>query len=314
MQNDRRIYVAVLMGGVSSEREVSLHSGKAVAQGLRKAGFDVYEALVDDRSLSSLEGFDIDVAYIALHGEFGEDGGVQVLLEDVGIPYTGSGPESSRDAMDKGITKAKFSEVGVPTPAYAVLEEAPNPRGADNLFARLGPRVVVKPVCQGSSIGVEIADRRDFPAAIDRALVHDGRVVVESFVAGRELTVGIVGDRTLPIVEMKPHREFFDYTAKYQQGQTDYIVNPALPDGVAARCAEAAMNAFTCLGCRDIGRVDIMLDASGEIFVLEVNTIPGATDTSLVPKAAAAAGMDFPTLCRRLVEMALERSTAIRPI
>jgi len=310
MEKDKRMYVAVLMGGVSSEREVSLHSGQGVADALRRIGFDVFEAAVDDASLACIEGLDLDAAFIALHGAFGEDGRVQALLEEAGIPYVGSGPEASRLALDKIATKRMFTQVGIPTPQYVSLDEEPDTGETFAIFAGLGPRVVIKPACQGSSIGVSIVDEQGFTEGVEKALKYDGRIVVERFIKGRELTVGILGDRALPIIELKPHREFFDYTAKYQYGETDYIINPELPKGVAVKAQQYALDAFHCLGCRDISRVDLMLSEKGELLVLEVNTIPGFTETSLVPKAAAAIGISFPSLCKKLVEFAVERAGA----
>jgi D-alanine-D-alanine ligase len=299
MRKETAITVAVLMGGVSS---------------VRKAGFKVIEAVVDTPDLAALEGKSVDAVFIALHGAFGEDGRLQKLLEDAGFAYTGCGPEASANAMDKIVSKRKFAEADVPTAPYAVLTSAPSAADAAAVFGRFGPRVVVKPAAQGSSIGVSIVERGGFAEAVKQALSFDGRAIIEPFIKGRELTVGILGDRALPIVELKPHRQFFDYTAKYQYGQTDYIVNPELPDDIAAEVSRAGLEAFRCLGCRDLGRVDVMVSERGDIFVLEVNTIPGFTETSLVPMAASAAGMDFAALCRRIVEMALRRSAAARAV
>lgn len=314
MEKDRRIYAAVMMGGVSTEREVSLHSGQGVAQALRAAGFDVFEAVVDDESLASIEGLEVDVAFVVLHGKFGEDGGIQRLLEKAGVPYVGSPPEASRDAMDKVATKRIFARSGVPAPAYVVLEDVPGTDGEDRIFAEFGEKVVVKPSAQGSSIGVSIVGREGLAPAVVESLRYDGRVIVEPYIKGRELTVGVIGDRALEIIELRPHRDFFDYVAKYQYGETDYIVRPNLPDALAGMVRQVALDAFKCLGCRDIARVDMMLSEDDEIFVLEANTLPGFTETSLVPMAAAAEGVDFPALCRELVEMALERAGVPRPI
>ena len=313
MTKDRRVSVAVMMGGISSEREVSLHSGQGIVSGLRQAGFDVFQAVVADESLASIRGQSFDVVFIALHGGFGEDGRLQALLEDARIAYVGSGPQASHDAMDKVVTKRKFIDAGVPTAPYVVLDAMPGPAAAADVFTRLGPRVVVKPAAQGSSIGVSIVEMDRFQPAVAEAISFDGRVIIEPFIKGRELTVGILGERALPVIELKPRREFFDYTAKYQSGQTDYVVNPDLPDDLRRRISAAALNAFLCLGCRDLARVDVMLDENGDFFVLEVNTIPGFTETSLVPKAAKAVGLDFPALCTRLVEMAMEGAAASRP-
>ena len=314
MKRDKRVTVAVLMGGTSSEREVSLHSGAGIVDALRKARFDVVPAVMDDLSLASIEGQGVDVAFIALHGGFGEDGRVQRLLEDAGIPYTGSGPEASHSALDKVIAKRKFVEAGIPVVRDRLLDSVPDRDSADRIVCELGGKVVVKPAAQGSSIGVSIVERGGFDAAVREALVFDGRVIVESFVKGRELTVGVLGREALPVIELRPHRQFFDYTAKYQYGQTEYIVDPDLPDDLKAGVSRAALAAFESLACRDLGRVDMMLAENDGFFVLEVNTIPGFTETSLVPMAAKAVGIDFPALCGRLVEMALERFGAARPV
>ena len=212
--------------------------------------------------------------------------------------------------MDKIITKHKFHAAGVPTAAFLVFDHAPDAAETDSVFDKLGPRVVVKPVAQGSSIGVSIVSRDAFADAAEDAIRFDGRIIIEPFIKGRELTVGVIGDEALPIIELKPHRDFFDYTAKYQYGETDYIVDPDLPAGVAENITKAALDAFHCLDCRDLARIDIMIDEAGDCFVLEANTIPGFTETSLVPMAAKAVGCDFPQLCRRLVEMALEHCAA----
>ncbi len=310
MTKDRRITVAVLMGGVSSEREVSLHSGQGVVNALRAAGFEVIPCVLDTADISCLDASGADVAFIALHGEFGEDGRIQALLEEAAIPYIGSGPRASADALDKLITKHKFLAAGVPTAPFLVFDHAPDAAETKSVFDKLGPRVVVKPVAQGSSIGVSIVSRDGFADAAEDAIRFDGRIIIEPFIKGREFTVGVIGDEALPIIELKPHRDFFDYTAKYQYGETDYIVNPDLPAGVAENITKAALDAFHCLACRDLARIDIMIDEAGDCFVLEANTIPGFTETSLVPMAAKAVGCDFPQLCRRLVEMALEHCTA----
>ncbi len=313
MSKDRRIRAAVLMGGVSSEREVSLHSGEGVAAALSAGGFDVSRAVFDDASLSSIDGIDIDVAFVALHGAFGEDGGVQALLEEAGVAYTGSGPQASRDAMDKVVTKEKFAEAGISTARYVVLTAVPKDVEGEEIFAKFGERVVVKPSEQGSSIGVSIVGSDGFEEACEEALSYDGRAIVEPYIRGRELTVGIVGEEALPVVELRPKGAFFDYRAKYEKGQTECVVGPELPEGVEEEVNRQALGAFGCLGCRDLGRVDMILGDDGRVYVLEVNTIPGFTETSLVPMAAAAAGKDFPRLCGDIVEMALERYSAARP-
>ena len=300
------------MGGVSSEREVSLHSGEGVANALRAAGFDVIDAIVDSRDLSCLEGVDVDVVFVALHGAFGEDGGVQRLLEESGLPYTGSDPEASRVAMDKVESKKRFIAAGLAIPEFETLDRIPDNAWTGALASRMGPTLVVKPSAQGSSIGVSIVEPDELGAAVAEALTFDGRAVVERYVRGREITVGIVGRRALPVIELRPHHKFFDYTAKYTKGETDYVIGPDLPGGVAAEAQRMALEAFDCLGCRDLARVDMIYGDDGTVYVLEVNTIPGFTETSLVPMAAAAEGRDFPALCGDIVRMALGRVSATR--
>lgn len=299
--------VAVLMGGVSSEREVSLHSGAGVAKALRSAGFEVVEAVVDEADLGCLDGVAADAVFVALHGAFGEDGQVQRLLEKAGLPYTGSGPEASLLAMDKVQSKERFAAAGLVTPEFLVAEAPAAGAQRAAVMERLGPVVVVKPAAQGSSIGVSIVEADGLAAALSEAVSFDGRAVVERYIPGREITVGIVGEEALGVIELRPHHKFFDYTAKYTKGETDYIIDPELPGGIAQEARAAALAAFRSLGCRDLARVDMIYGDDGRLYVLEVNTIPGFTETSLVPMAAAARGRDFPALCGDLVRMATER-------
>lgn len=304
----KKLNVAVLLGGPSAEREVSQRSGQAVAQALRDANANVTEIDVHGPDFALPP--DTDVAFIALHGTFGEDGTVQRILEQRGIAYTGSGPEASELAFDKLAAKAAFKRSRIPTPAYAVWEVG---KSVGEQIVFLGNPLVVKPVRQGSSVGVSIVnDSKSLEAACRQALEHDSQVLIEKFILGRELTVGIFDGRPLPVIEVRPKTTFFDYTAKYTAGQTEYIVPAELPQLDLARAQHLALNAHDCLGCRDLSRVDIMLSTKGEMFVLEVNTIPGFTETSLVPKAARAMGMEFKTLCVRLVEMALKRRAEIK--
>lgn len=299
------------MGGVSSEREVSLHSGQGVARALKRAGHEVVEVVLDEEALGGLREACVDVAFLALHGAFGEDGGIQALLEEAGIAYTGCGPEASRVAMDKVASKERFAAAGVATPDYVVIDAPGWEEKLDEISTLSPERLVVKPSAQGSSIGVSIVGCDGVGEAISQALSYDGRAIVERFISGRELTVGVVGRRALPVIELRPRTGFFDYDAKYTKGLTEYVVAPELPDGLTQRAREAALGAFECLGCRDLGRVDMMADEAGGVWVLEVNTIPGFTETSLVPMAAAAVGSDFPALCDQIVRMALRRFSAV---
>jgi D-alanine-D-alanine ligase len=299
------VKTAVLMGGVSSEREVSLRSGAAVAGGLRARGHTVHEAVVEDRTLASLGDVTPDVVFIALHGAFGEDGEVQGLLDARGLRYTGAGPEASRRALDKLLTKETFASAGVPTPPYVAFSR--EDADADALAATLGYPVVVKPANEGSSVGVAIArDREGLGGAIERALSFGPRGLAERHVAGKELHVGILGSEALPVVWVRPAREFYDYEAKYGQAGTVYVCPAPLDAAADAAVRDAAQRAFAALGCRHFGRVDILLASDGTPFVLEVNTIPGFTETSLLPKAAAAAGIPFPELCDTIARMARE--------
>lgn len=283
--------VAVLMGGPSAERGVSLESGQAVAAGLREAGYDVAESVVEGRRVDLPAG--VEAVFIAMHGEFGEDGGVQELLDARGIPYTGSGAAASRCAMDKVATKRLFEKHGVPTASYEVLR-ASQPR-------RLPLPVVVKPPRQGSSIGISVARTADeWTQALAEGFKYDSELLVEAFVEGRELTVGIVDGQVLPLVEIVPPGGQYTFEIKYN-GASRYLV-PAPVDGpAAAACRQAGLRTYEVLGCRGMGRVDVRLTADGQPFVLEMNTIPGFTRNSLLPKAAAAAGIGFAALCDRIL-------------
>lgn len=287
--------VGVLMGGPSAEREVSLRSGSAVAKGLRARGYDVVEIVLDSRTIEIPPG--IEAVFIALHGEFGEDGGVQAILRERGIPYTGAGPEASRNCFDKIATKRLLAEHGIPTPRYQVWR-----RGAPFAWR---PPFVVKPARQGSSIGVHLVFREaDVEPALEDALQYDEELLIEEFIAGAELTVGIVGRTALPVIEIRAPDGFYNYHAKYTKGVTQYLVPAPIADEAARTCREWALRTFDALGCRDLGRVDFRMDEAGRFFVLELNSIPGFTETSLLPKAAQAAGVDFSELCDRIMNMA----------
>jgi D-alanine-D-alanine ligase len=291
--------VAVLKGGPSSEREVSLRSGAAVAAGLRQYGFEVSELDVDTRSVELPAG--TEAVFIALHGEFGEDGQVQALLERRGIPYTGSGPAASKASFDKRLSKALFMRAGIPTAPYETL----GPAGRRTLPLP----VVVKPPCQGSTIGIaKVACEADWDRALAESLRYDGEVIVETFLPGRELTVGIVGDTVLPVIEILAPDGWYDFNAKYGKGQSRHLCPAPLDEPTARRARALALDVFRALGCRGLGRVDFRLAADGQLNVLELNNIPGFTETSLLPEAAQAAGIGFPDLCGRIMEMArLER-------
>jgi len=288
------------MGGTSDERPVSLKSGAAVANGWRAAGYDVAEAdVVSEERLPIPAG--TEAVFVALHGRFGEDGGAQALLRAMGMPYTGSGPESSRLAFDKTLARAALARAGVPIPEGLTLY-------ADPGACPIPLPAVVKPARQGSSIGCGVVETPGaWAAAYAQAAAHGGDVVVETFIPGRELTVGIVDGEPLPVVEIVAPGGRYDYTAKYTPGVTRYLVPAPLPSAVAAGVRACALDVFRALGASDFGRADFRLDPEGRWYALELNSIPGFTETSLLPKAAAAAGIAFPDLCDRILNLASVR-------
>jgi len=291
--------IAVLMGGLSAERDISLRTGGAVLRALQGCGLDVVAVDAGRDLPAQLAALDPAVAFIALHGRFGEDGTVQGLLEVMQIPYTGSGVLASSLAMNKLVTKQVLLHHGVATPAFAVY------RQGDDLTAffageRSYPQVV-KPAREGSTIGVSIArDAEGLHAGLEEALRHDELVLVEEFIAGAEVTVGILGDQPLPVIQVVPKGGFYDYQSKYTPGQTEYLLPAPLPAAIYGRLQESALAACRALGCRGAARADFMVRDS-QLFCLEVNTIPGMTETSLLPKAAAAAGIPFNQLVLRIL-------------
>ena len=304
-------HIGVLMGGCSCEREISLKSGKAVFDALKNYGCHVSALDIashrEDAVLSLLRSPKIDVAFIALHGEFGEDGGIQSLLEKANIPYTGSGVSASRLAINKVLTQNTFKQNGIPVPEFEVFSK--NSKINNAVFDRIKYfPVVVKPATQGSSIGITLVDnRKNLAAAIDKALEYDSEILIERYIEGKELTIGILGQTALPVVEIRPKNKFFDFTAKYQAGMTDYIIPAQISKEMTLKVQNAACEAHRVLGCRDFSRVDIVLDGEARFYVLEINTIPGFTATSLLPKAAKAAGIDFTELCLKLIALAYQR-------
>ncbi|HKQ37069.1 MAG TPA: D-alanine--D-alanine ligase [Verrucomicrobiae bacterium] len=294
--------ITVMLGGPSAEREVSLRSGAAVAKALRSLGHTVHE--LDPKTNDWRLPPGTQVVFLALHGTYGEDGTVQQRLEELGVPYTGCGPDASRIGFDKVLTKQRCLAANVPTAKFIVIDSpgAPWPRGWN-------PPVVLKPVCQGSSVGLEFVDRvADWPKALAEAMRHDSKVLVEERIHGREVTVGILGDKVLPLVEVRPKQGVLDYKNKYTPGATEYFCPAPLDEATTRKAQDAGLGAFRAIGGRDYARVDVMLRPSGDPVVLEVNSLPGMTETSLLPKAAAAAGFDYPTLCQRMVELAMSRS------
>jgi D-alanine-D-alanine ligase len=290
--------LAVLMGGPGSEREVSLRSGAAVAGALRGAGYRVSE--VDVKGPDFVLPGDTGLCVIMLHGTFGEDGQIQALLDVRGMAYTGEGADASRAAFDKVASKKLFDRAGVPTPRWEVISAGGSPS--------LSLPVVIKAPCEGSSVGVHLVRE---PAAVAAAVADcaamDREILVEELIEGRELTVGIVGDRAMAVVEIRPHEGFYDYQHKYTKGASDYFC-PAPLDGETTHLVqETALAAHRALGLEVYSRVDILLRADGSPFVLEANTIPGMTETSLLPKAAAEAGLNFTALCEEIARLSLQR-------
>ena len=304
------------MGGPSSEREISIKSGKAVCRALEAKQIDYvpiklmagpntngYKKSVSDM----INRMKIDVAFLALHGEFGEDGTVQELLEGMSMPYTGSSSRASKVAMNKITAKEVLKSNNVPIARHEILARGSFNKDLDvkAYFKLLGPNLVIKPSNGGSSIGLDIADNeKDLRAAIDDAFRYDDKLIIEEYISGREITVGIIEDRALPIVEIVPKRKFFDFTAKYEKGLTEYIVPAEIDEKTYKQCQEVGLRTHKVLLARSFSRVDIMLNKKIGPVVLELNTIPGLTETSLLPKAAKAVGIGFEDLCLKILESA----------
>jgi D-alanine-D-alanine ligase len=301
--------IAVLMGGPGSERNVSLATGRGVSKALRSLGIEVVEVDVRDEHLQVPN--DVDVAFNCIHGTFGEDGQIQKILEDRGLSYTGDGVEESQIAFDKILSKEKFLERGVVTPESEVVDAGQRPK--------MSVPLVVKPARQGSTVGIVIVkNENDLDGALKEAAKFDRKLLIEKFVSGRELTIGILGDQALPILEIIPKGGFYDFNTKYpflnpQAGASAEHVCPAKIDtGLTKKIQELALAAFRALGLVVYGRVDVLLSDQGEPFVLEVNTIPGMTEASLLPEGAAAAGISYPDLCLRIIELSRKREERAR--
>jgi D-alanine-D-alanine ligase len=299
--------MAVLMGGPGSERDVSLATARGVAKALRSLGADVVEVDVRDANFQFPD--DVELAFLTIHGTFGEDGQIQKILEDRGVAYTGDGVEESRLAFDKIRSKEKFRDHGVRTPEWEVIRAGANPA--------IPLPIVVKPPREGSTVGVVIVkNEAALESAIREAAKYDRELLIEKFVPGRELTIGILGDQALPVLEIIPKGGFYDFATKYpflnpQSGASAEHVCPAKIDNAKTKeIQDLALRAFRALGLRVYARIDIILPESGEPFVLEANTIPGMTEASLLPEAAAAAGISYVDLCRRIIELSRARMKA----
>ncbi len=293
--------IGVLMGGISAEREISLRTGEAIIKALRGRGYDVCPIDVSYDVAGRLISEQIRVAFIALHGRFGEDGTVQGMLEIMRIPYTGSGVLASALSMDKIMSKRVFATHGIPTPASNILQAT---EGANEALEKLDfpfP-IVVKPASEGSTLGVVIVHDKDgLVQAIEGAREYDHRLLLEEYIEGKEIPLSVLNGQPLPIIEIAPKSGFYDYHAKYTKGETEYILPSRIPSKTYEEAEQAGLEAYKALGCEGCARVDMMTGEKGEIFVLEVNSMPGMTETSLVPKAAHFAGVDFPELAERIL-------------
>ena len=304
MKKDLPKKIAVLMGGPGSERDVSLATGRGVSKALRSLGVEVVDFDVRDENFPLPK--DVDLAFITIHGTFGEDGQLQKILEDRGVPYTGDGVEESRIAFDKLLTKEKFRQHNVVTPEWEVVDADQRPK--------IPVPLVVKPPRQGSTVGVVIVkNQSELDSAMAEAGKYDRKLLVEKFVSGRELTIGILGDQALPILEIIPKGGFYDFNNKYPflnpqaGGGAEHVCPAKIDPGKTKKIQELALQAFRALGLVVYGRVDVLLTDAGDPFVLEVNTIPGMTEASLLPEAAAAVGINYVDLCLRIIELSRAR-------
>ncbi len=299
--------IGVVMGGTSAEREISLRTGRAVARALEKAGHDVVRLEISSQlhALKMLSEARLDLAFLALHGRLGEDGCIQGMLELLGIPYTGSSVLGSALAMDKLKAKELFRLHNVPTPPYYVYEGDSNHDAIVESHASFGFPVMVKPRREGSSIGLQRANSLDeLVSAIRVAQAHDNSVLVERFIKGHEITVGILNGKVLGALEIAPAEGVFDYQAKYQSSHTQYFIPPRLPEALCGGVLQLAQHAAKALDVSGAVRVDLIVSEGNNEYVLEVNTLPGMTETSLLPKIAEASGLSFIDLCEAIVESA----------
>ncbi len=307
--------IGVLLGGRSAEREVSLRTGEAIYQALQATGYDAVKIDVDKNIAENLKNQNIDLAFIALHGKYGEDGTIQGLLEMLDIPYTGSKVLASAIAINKIATKKILLYEGLPTPKFfTITRNEYSNEAAGNISAKIismGLPVVIKAPTQGSTIGISFLHHQDeISGAIEQAFQYDPTILVEKMVDGIEVTASILGNETpevLPLIEIFSTTGVYDYTAKYTVGLSNHIIPPRLPDSVQQTIKDLAYKTYLAIGCRGLSRVDFMVDQNGQPYILEINTIPGMTETSLFPDAARAAGIDFETLVAKVVELAMDK-------
>ena len=303
--------VALLAGGASDEREISLASGRGAGNALREAGFSVTEFdPAEKKDLQNLITGNYDVAFLCMHGKMGEDGTLQGFLEMIGLPYIGSGVWSSALAMDKAKSKLFYENAGIQTPVSVTLY-SPDDMSVEDILSTVGESCVVKPATEGSALGVYIVKGADeVKDAIGKAFELDSEVLVETFVKGTELTIAVLGNEqleALPVIQIVPRNEFYDFESKYAPGGSQHLCPAPLNAEATEKVQTMAKAAHRALGCSGISRSDFIMDENGEFWILETNTLPGMTETSLLPDAARAAGIEFPELCTRLIELALEK-------
>lgn len=301
--------IGVLMGGGSSERDISLRSGSAVYESLIAAGYAVKSIDINTSDHQKIKDLikesKIEVAFIALHGRLGEDGQIQSILEELDLPYTGSGTTASQKAFNKIIAQEVFKNAGLSVPENFCISNGELVHFKEPFSALKKLPFVVKAACEGSSIGITMVRHpSQWEAALRDALSYGPYVIVEKFIKGREVTAGVFNGEALPLVEIVARNPLFDYNSKYQKGLTDYVVPADLPEKLTKNIQEMAVSAYNAIGCEGFARVDIRIDEAGAPYILEINTIPGFTETSLFPKAAAKAGFDFLKVCERLLELA----------
>ncbi|MEK6582411.1 MAG: D-alanine--D-alanine ligase [Nitrospirota bacterium] len=300
--------IGVLMGGVSAEREVSLRSGKAVFNALKNLGYNVVSMDVSSNVCEELKRERIEMAFLVLHGGWGEDGSIQGLLDVMGIPYTGSGVLASALAMNKEASKKIFLYHKIPVPPFAVISR----KALSSQLSAVGFSLpwVVKPASEGSSVGVSIIkNKKQVKAALEKCFEYGREIIVEKYIKGKEVQIGILNDKSLGGVEVRPSLEFYNYEAKYTPGLTEYILPPGISERTYKKAKDVALSSHKALGCSGATRVDLIIGKSGNPYVLEVNTIPGMTETSLLPKIARLAGLDFPMLIEEMLKDAINRDS-----
>lgn len=300
--------IALLSGGTSRERNISLESGDAVAKALQDRGHIVSRIDPEHIDLKEVEWYSHDVAFLALHGTFGEDGHVQQILEEAGIPFTGSDSNVSQLAFHKSAAKERFVQCGVPTPAYVLIDESDSASRIQQQAQTIGYPLAVKPNAQGSSLGVTIVRTpEELPQALARCFHFEPFGLLEAAIDGTEWTLGMIDDTALPLIQIETGRGFFDYTAKYEDDLTQYLFEFAVPTNIVKTIESVGRRAYEALGCQGLARVDLRVDERGQPWVLEVNTIPGMTGHSLVPKAAARIGLTLGALCEKTIQACLAR-------